>query len=184
MNLFFRALWVVCTAWRRRHVGFQERAELGLITFPNDLDINLHVNNGRYLSLLDLGRVDLMQRSGLWRHFFRRRWMPVVAGVMVRFRRSLKVFQRFTLTTRMLGWDERFFYMEQQIVTDKGIAMMAYVRGCFVAPGGPLPTAVVLDAIGQSGPSPELPEAIRHWAASEVAMAGQDTAGPIDAIDS
>ncbi|MFD2264045.1 thioesterase family protein [Lacibacterium aquatile] len=183
MNLLFRAIWVLCTSWRRRHVGFLEPAELGLLTFPNDLDINLHVNNGRYLSLLDLGRVDLMQRSGLWRHFFRRRWLPVVAGVMVRFRRSLKVCQRFTLTTRILGWDERFFYMEQQIVTPKGVAMIAYVRGCFVAPGGPLPTAVVLAEIGVTELSPELPEAVRHWAAAEVAMARQDPATVISAIE-
>ena len=28
--------------------------------WPNDLDTNAHMNNGRYLTLMDLGRFDLM----------------------------------------------------------------------------------------------------------------------------
>ena len=32
---------------------------------PTDLDLNLHLNNGRALTLMDLGRVDLMLRMGV-----------------------------------------------------------------------------------------------------------------------
>ena len=34
--------------------------------WPHDLDTSLHMNNGRYWTLMDLGRADLMIRSGLW----------------------------------------------------------------------------------------------------------------------
>ena len=33
--------------------------------WPNDLDTNAHMNNGRYLTLMDLGRFDLMTQCGL-----------------------------------------------------------------------------------------------------------------------
>jgi acyl-CoA thioesterase FadM len=31
--------------------------------WPGDLDFNLHMNNGRYLTLMGLGRLDLMARA-------------------------------------------------------------------------------------------------------------------------
>ena len=33
--------------------------------WPTDLDVSLHMNNGRYLTLMDLGRLDLMLRTGV-----------------------------------------------------------------------------------------------------------------------
>jgi hypothetical protein len=37
-----------------------------LRVWPNDLDLNLHVNNGRYLALADLGRIHWFVRTGAW----------------------------------------------------------------------------------------------------------------------
>jgi acyl-CoA thioesterase FadM len=36
-----------------------------LRVWPNDLDFNLHVNNGRYLALADIGRVHWFVRTGV-----------------------------------------------------------------------------------------------------------------------
>ena len=51
------------------------------------------MNNGRYWSLMDLGRTDLMLRTGLWRAVLRHRWVPVVNAGAIRFRRELRLFQ-------------------------------------------------------------------------------------------
>jgi thioesterase superfamily protein len=48
-------------------------ARLRFRILPHDLDLNFHVNNARYLSFMDLGRVDLMGRLGLFRFAFRGR---------------------------------------------------------------------------------------------------------------
>ena len=66
MNLWLRVLWV----WLRAKFGAKLGMPSGtscveLIVLPNDLDTNLHMNNGRYLTLMDLGRLDLFVRSGL-----------------------------------------------------------------------------------------------------------------------
>jgi acyl-CoA thioesterase FadM len=54
---------------------------------PNDLDLLRHMNNGSYLTLMDIGQVDLLVRSGAQREVDRRRWYPVVVGESIRFRR-------------------------------------------------------------------------------------------------
>jgi hypothetical protein len=46
----------------------------------NDLDLNLHMNNGRYLSVCDLGKIDVMIRSGTASIAIRRKWRPLIGG--------------------------------------------------------------------------------------------------------
>ena len=55
--------------------------------WPNDLDTNAHMNNGRYLTLMDLGRFDLMTQCGLVGVVLRQRWFPI-AGFAVRRQKS------------------------------------------------------------------------------------------------
>ena len=71
--------------------------------WPNDLDTNAHVNNGRYLTLMDLGRFDLMTQCGLVSTVLRNRWFPIAGGVMVRFERPLHVFEKNTLKSCIVG---------------------------------------------------------------------------------
>jgi len=60
--------------------------------WPNDLDVFMHMNNGAYLTIMDLARTDMMMRSGLVKKAAKRRWYPVVAAETIRFKRSLKLF--------------------------------------------------------------------------------------------
>ena len=78
--------------------------------YPNDLDINLHVNNGRYLTLCDLARADLFIRSGLVRVMMRNKWFPVVGSVTMKFIKPLHVFDRVTIKSEVTHWDEKYFY--------------------------------------------------------------------------
>ena len=78
----------------------------------NDLDLNLHMNNGRYFTVMDLGRIDLMIRTGVARWMWRRKWRPVVASETMRFPRALRPFQRYRLKTRVLWSDERWIFLD------------------------------------------------------------------------
>ena len=85
MNLWLRLLVVLARALRRPgSLGPLDEGVLRFHVMPHDLDVNLHVNNGRYFTLMDLGRVDLVARLGLVRPILRNRWMPVVASATLR----------------------------------------------------------------------------------------------------
>jgi acyl-CoA thioesterase FadM len=75
------------------------------------------MNNGRYWTIMDLGRADLMIRSGLWRAVLREKWTPVVSAAKIRFRRELKPFRAFRLETRIVAWGDTWLVMEHRIVT-------------------------------------------------------------------
>ncbi len=87
MNLWFRLLWLVVSAFRRPRLDpVDDVSRLSFRVWPHDLDTSLHMNNGRYWTLMDQGRADVMIRSGLWRTIAREGWVPVVSAAEIRFR--------------------------------------------------------------------------------------------------
>ena len=121
MNLWIRLMWVLLTARRRGHLDVpRDTSVLPFRVWPHDLDIAVHMNNGRYLTLMDLGRLDIMVRSGLWREVLHHRWTPIASAITVRFQRELRPFQRFGLETRLLCWDTTLVVMEQTFIIDGG----------------------------------------------------------------
>lgn len=121
MNLWLRLLWYVLTVWRLPPIVAPEGvSRLAFRVWPTDLDTSAHLNNGRYLTLMDLGRLDIMVRSGLWRAVLRHRWTPVASAIKIRFRRELRAFQSFEIATRIVAWDSKSVVMEQQFIFKGG----------------------------------------------------------------
>jgi acyl-CoA thioesterase FadM len=165
MVLLFRTLWKALTLRLRPRLEPLGTSVLGFRVWPNDLDVNIHMNNGRFLSVMDLGRFDLTFRTGLGRAMLRHRWQALVGGVTIRYRRSLDPFEHYELHTRLLGWDAKWFFLEQRFLKVGGpVAAEAVVRALFRGRDGNVPVAEVLRELDYEGPTPELPEAIRRWA--------------------
>lgn len=101
-----------------------------------DLDVLFHMNNGKYFSLMDLARTDLMVRSGAFRKLSKEKMYPVVAAETMKFKRSLNLFQKFIIETKVIGWDEKSVFLEQIFKSKKGIHAYAVVRGQFLKKGG------------------------------------------------
>lgn len=129
--------------------------------WPNDLDTNWHMNNGRYLTLMDLGRFDLVARTGLMRALVRNGWRPLVGAATVRFLRSLSPFQRYELKSRILGWDEKWFYFEQRFERAGQAVAVGWVKGLLRGRDGNVAPRDVVAAVGQSPKSPPLPPEVR-----------------------
>lgn len=129
-----------------------------------DLDVQRHMNNGRYLSLMDLGRMDLMLRSGFWDHVRAQGWYPVVAGQTITYRRSLTLGQRFTIDTRVMGHDSTWIYMEQVFRRGDVVIADAVVRARFLRwAGGSVDVSEVLDAAPERPEGLRVPEWVEEW---------------------
>jgi acyl-CoA thioesterase FadM len=118
MNLWFRLLHlIVASFFRPRLDPTAEASCLDFRVWPHDLDTSMHMNNGRYWTLMDLGRADLVIRSGLWGAVVRNRWAPIVNAAKIRFRRELTLFRRFRIETRIVAWTETIIVMEHRVLT-------------------------------------------------------------------
>jgi acyl-CoA thioesterase FadM len=172
MNLYFRFLIVLIASLFRRPLQTLDESVLDFRVWPTDLDVNFHMNNGRYLTIMDLGRVDLILRTGLGRMALKRKWFPLVGSATIRFRRSLDPLQRFRLRSRILCWDDKWFFIEQRFERRGEPIADGTVKGLLRGRDGNIPTAEVLRSLNLNLSSPEMPEHIRLWQQSEAASAG------------
>lgn len=178
MNLWLRLLWLLAVArFRRRLKPPFEVSRLWFRVLPNDLDVNLHMNNGRYFTIMDLGRLDLMLRTGLAATARRRRWTPVLSAAKARFRRELRLFQSFRLDTRILWWSESQFVMEHRFVTigrdgAETINCVALLLGGLYARAERrfVPVARLFEAMGVAVDAPAASREVEAFLAAERAL--------------
>lgn len=137
------------------------------ICWPWDLDPFLELNNGRTLTLYDLGRFGLGQRMGLLNLIKREGWGLTIAGSSARYRRRLRAFDRFEMRTRMVGWDGRFLYMEQTMWRRGTCTSHLLVRVAVTDRNGLVSTARVTAAYGVPPESPPLPDWVSAWIDAE-----------------
>lgn len=167
MNLIFRLIRVLLASLWRAPLALFEESVVHFRVWPNDLDFNLHMNNGRYLTLMDLGRLDLMARQGIFKLLLQNRWQPLVAAQTMVYRRALKPFQRYSLHSRVVCWDDKFVYLEQRFQVGDQLAASAIVKAAVRGAGRTLRPRELLKAIGQERRSPPMPPAIKAWALAE-----------------
>jgi acyl-CoA thioesterase FadM len=163
MNLYIRLLMLALRMLRLTRRGVLDDSRVCFRVWPNDCDINLHMNNGRYLSFMDLGRVHLIVQMGLLRPIVRNGWKPVLAAAEITFIRSLAPLQKFELVTRVVTWDEKYVYMEQRFEACGALCAHAFVKGLFLGREGRVPNAAALAALGHTAPPPPMPDELRIW---------------------
>jgi acyl-CoA thioesterase FadM len=136
---------------------------------PGDLDMYLHVNNGSYLQMMDVARSNLLGDLGGLARLKKRGWYPVVASSTMTYKRSLQLFEKVTVSTRVLGWDARVIYIEQVFGVGEKMCARGWVAGRFLSKdGGRIAPAKVVDLIidGEAPESPALPDDVAAWARS------------------
>jgi acyl-CoA thioesterase FadM len=140
-----------------------------LRVWPNDLDFNLHVNNGRYLQLADIGRMHWFVRTGVLGVARRYKAYPVVGDAIAKFRRDLRAFQSFEIHSRLIGWDSKWGFLEHRFVRRGRVIGVVAIRGVFKGPDGPIDPGTLLAGLAHAAASPELPGwAIRFHQGSEL----------------
>jgi acyl-CoA thioesterase FadM len=138
------------------------------ICWPHDLDFWLELNNGRALSLYDIGRTALAQRVGLIDALRRERWGMTMAGSCTRFRRRIHGFERFEMRSRMVCWDDKFTYIEQSMWKRNGdCASHVVYRAAVTDRNGLVSPERVGIALGHHDASPGMPDFVRAWCDAE-----------------
>jgi len=105
MYVWFRLLRVAATSRRRGRFRMGDESRIGLRCLPFDIDMNLHLNNARYMMLADLGRMDIFFRSGLLATARKRGWGPLLGGLQVSYVREIRLWQRFELVSTIETWE-------------------------------------------------------------------------------
>ena len=134
---------------------------IGGIVLPSDLDFMMHMNNSRYLRECDFGRFRLFYRTGLWSALDKRKSSCVLAASTMRYRRSLHLFQRYLIKTRIVHWSTDSLYLEQ-CMEDASSGFVHAVMFAKLAFIGARAVDVLRD-ISDKAVSPPPSDGLREW---------------------
>lgn len=135
---------------------------------PWDIDLWMELNNGRTLTLYDLGRIPLAHRAGLVGLLRRNRWGLTMAGVSVRYRRRIHTFEKIEMRSRLVCWDDKFMYLEQSMWKKNGeCANHALYRSAITGKNGIVPPTEALKQMGLRSDPPLMPKWVAAWIAAD-----------------
>ncbi len=137
------------------------------ICWPWDIDIWMELNNGRTLTLYDMGRFGLFSRLDLLKPMVEQGWSGTIAGSSVRYRRRVRAFHRFEMRTRILGWDDKFLYLEQGMWRNGDCTSHLLIRNAITDKNGIVPPQTVSDLVLGGIESPALPNWVQAWIDAE-----------------
>lgn len=175
MNLYLRLLWALLRSWRLGPLRAGATLERRLRVLPNDLDLNGHMNNGRYLTVVDLMLVEYFARTGFGRVLMRQGWRPMAGGSFISYRRGLQPLQPYVLRFRLDAADERWNYMRFEFVSSAGeVCAAGYMKGAAVGRDGLVPNAHSYALMGEHGfdLAAPLPAPVRDWLSAERGVIG------------
>jgi acyl-CoA thioesterase FadM len=166
MNLWFRMLWVMLFSRFQSKIDYLAKCNTRFRVWLTDLDVLMHMNNGKYFTLMDLARVSLLIRSGMYKTMNDNDLYPVLSGEIIRFKKSLKPFSAFDIQTQVIGWDEKNFYLEHFFIRENEIYAHAMVRARVLhKQGNKVSPADCLKAAGKDITSPVFPDYLTEWIA-------------------
>lgn len=144
-----------------------EDTETSFICRPWDLDLFMEMNNGRVLTLYDLGRFDLAFRTGLSQSLRKNKWGLVVAGSSIRYRRRIRAFDKVTINTRVVAFEERWVYIIQSMWVKNQPMSSVLLRTGVTEKGKVIPTDAIKKDLGITDWHPEPEGWVKEWIISE-----------------
>lgn len=148
MTVRLRLLTMLARWWVRE----RRRPPAGVSRLPmrcvwTDCDINRHMNNSRYLALMDVGRYHLTLTSGLWREMLGRKWFPVAVSITIDFKKSLKPGDRFVLETQQARVGQKSAVLSQRFWVGDQLYAQAEVTVVFLHRGRPVELEILSQAL-------------------------------------
>lgn len=149
MHMIFRHILWFLKKFTATKVSIGESTSITMRVLPTDLDFLWHVNNGVYFSFMDFGRMNMIFRNGVFDLAQKNGWYGVVASESMKFKRSLQLWDKFTLETQMTSFDEKYFYITQKFVHKDQVVAKGLVKIRFLSKkGGGVSTVEIMKLIG------------------------------------
>lgn len=149
MFILFRMIYTVIYQWlKKKASSAYEVVSLPLRVMPWDCDLNFHINNGRYLSIMDVARVQLYLATGIVPLLMKHQWSPVVTSSHLLYRRSVNIFERYDLSSQFIGRTDKFLIVEHRFNVKGKTAVLSYVALAFRDKQGVVASDRLVEAFG------------------------------------
>lgn len=130
LHYFLRILFCYLhSKFGKKRLDILDESSYSSICLTTDIDILLfHMNNARFLREVDFARTDFYNRTHLWRKIREKGGEIYQGATTIRYRRFIKLFTQYRITSKVVYWDHDSIYMEHRFVTkhDKFVRAIVY----------------------------------------------------------
>ncbi|MGB0896777.1 MAG: acyl-CoA thioesterase [Flavobacteriaceae bacterium] len=90
-----------------------------------------YMSNTRYVSYMDFLRFELTFKSNLYRETIKKGIIPILASQKIIYKKPLKLWDKFTITLKNEGWDNKWVYHSHIFKKDDVIYAIGYTKVAF-----------------------------------------------------
>lgn len=171
MNLYIRFFITLVRGFFKSNMTLADGLNKQLRVLPNDIDINGHMNNGRYLTIIDLFVLEVCLRTKILVPAIKLGWMPIIGGHMITYKGELKILEKYTVDFKMCCWNDDWTFFSYTFINSKGrIVATGYAKGAWVSKKGIVKNNVIEEKLHITRPDFPIPDEIITWLGSEKQM--------------
>lgn len=180
-----RSIWL--NNKNKRNKSFQPKSFLKPVSRDfrvgfSDIDFNMHINNAKYMRYMERARWDQPVQTNVWDLMVKHKMNFIVAGIEVGYIRELRLFKKFKIETCYLGWDEKYFYLEQRFVVDGKIHAYGLVKAVYMKKGKLAAPADIAELLKINPVSEPLPQHMALWQKLTSAKRDYSMAVPLELL--
>src|SRR5262249_24905583 len=112
-----------------------------------------------------LGRWLYILRSGIARRVWKHRWLALTLAETIQYKKSLKIFQKFSVQTKLVLIEGKTFYFEHRFVRKKELVALGYSSGLLKGARGVAPAQEIF-ATEKIPELPSVPSEFQKWVQS------------------
>lgn len=166
MSRWLRILIIFIRAQFLKDIHPDEETSLNFRVWITDVDLSI-MNNAAMLTITEMGRIDLIIRTGFLKYAMKNRLYTPLASISAQFRRPLKRFQKFQLKTQLIYWDEKWIYIWHRVEREKKTIAVVLAK-CTVKKGRELiPFESIIHKLNWEMKSKNRPEMIDRFERGE-----------------
>jgi len=167
MYPFLKLATTLIRAKRSTKLNLEDESVLKLRAGVTDMDAFMELNNARYFTYMELGRWDFSYRVGFVSLMRENKWGVALGGASIRYRRRIPFLSKFTLTTKLICHDGRWFYFLQETHRNSKICSSALMKLGVTSKEGLIPAPEVIAYINREDWGAEVPEWVTAWIDAE-----------------
>lgn len=163
MNLYLRLLIILFKIQFGPKKHPLEESVVHFRVLPTDCDLNFHLTSSRYPAFMEAATIHLMGQMGILGKLLKRRCFPINSGINITYIRSIKPFERFAVVSRIVTWDEKYWYKEHRFEVGRELRAFAIARGVVVCRRAVTSLGDIAALTGEDLVAPSPPETVLKW---------------------
>ena len=161
MTYWLRFILTVSKAYFQKKLKWNDEVVQEFRVWFTEADMGI-MNNARYFNFTELSKMRHFVGMGLFFNMIKLKWQPITSFQVIRYKRPLKRFQKFTLKSRIIFWDESYIFQLYTFERQNKLFASAIIKACFKGPNGVVKISEVIKELGldKIPDAPPIPKAV------------------------